>query len=175
MIVSFLLLSQRRPINILPSICQGIHVNFCADMKRPIEILEDDLVEAFVRGSGPGGQKINKSKNNVYLMHKPTGISVQCQDARDLFTNRKIARKLLKDKIDLDVNGNESKLGKKFERIRKQKKNAARYVKFISLLTDKSLFETTIFINGFVIMQTGKQEIQIPRLHFSWSHRESRN
>ena len=87
---------------------------------------EKDIRETFVRGSGPGGQKINKSKNNVHLVHEPTGISVQCQEHRDLSTNRKIARKLLKDKIDLAQNGESSKLGKRFQKIRKQKANAAR-------------------------------------------------
>ena len=87
---------------------------------------ESELEESFVRGSGPGGQKINKSKNNVLLVHVPTGISVQCQETRDLSSNRKIARKLLRDKIDLAMNGEDSKLGKKFERIRKKKRNSAR-------------------------------------------------
>ena len=89
-------------------------------------LIESELEESFVRGSGPGGQKINKSKNNVLLVHVPTGISVQCQETRDLSSNRKIARKLLRDKIDLAVNGEDSKLGKKFERIRKKKRNSAR-------------------------------------------------
>lgn len=92
-----------------------------------VAIDENDMRESFVRGSGPGGQKINKSKNNVLLVHVPTGISVQCQETRDLCSNRKIARKLLRDKVDLAVNGETSKLGKKFERIRKKKRNSARY------------------------------------------------
>jgi protein subunit release factor B len=95
--------------------------------KVPFKIDEKDLTESFVRGSGPGGQKINKTKNNVLLVHTPTGIAVQCQEARDLTTNRKIARKLLKDKVDHSINGADSKLGKKYEKIRKRKKNAARY------------------------------------------------
>lgn len=89
---------------------------------------ESELEESFVRGSGPGGQKINKSKNNVFLVHVPTGISVQCQETRDLSSNRKIARKLLRDKLDLALNGENSKLGKRFERIRKKKRNSARYI-----------------------------------------------
>lgn len=93
----------------------------------PIVIDEKDIKESFVRGSGPGGQKINKSKNNVHLVHIPTGIFVQCQETRDLTANRKIARKLLRDKLDLSMNGENSKLGRKFEKIRKQKRTAARY------------------------------------------------
>jgi len=34
---------------------------------------ETDLEEQFVNGSGPGGQKLNKTHNCVVLKHKPTG------------------------------------------------------------------------------------------------------
>lgn len=38
---------------------------------------EDDLVEQFVRGSGPGGQATNKTSNCVVLKHIPSGIVVK--------------------------------------------------------------------------------------------------
>ena len=79
-------------------------------------INEDDIEESFVRGvypavvhrveyltcltgSGPGGQSINKTKNNVQLLHKPTGIRVSCQETRSLEQNRKFARRILLDKV----------------------------------------------------------------------------
>lgn len=37
------------------------------------EIKENDLEETFIKGSGPGGSKVNKSINCVFLRHKPTG------------------------------------------------------------------------------------------------------
>lgn len=41
-------------------------------------VLEDqDLVEKFIKGSGPGGQAINKRVSCVELKHIPTGIIVQ--------------------------------------------------------------------------------------------------
>ena len=57
-------------------------------------------VMSFVRsGSGPGGQSINKTENNVQLLHKPTGIRVACQETRSLSQNRKIARKWLLERV----------------------------------------------------------------------------
>jgi hypothetical protein len=87
---------------------------------------EKDIEEKFVRGSGPGGQKINKSRNKVYLLHIPTGVTVNCQDQRDLTSNRKIGRKWLTDKVDLFLNKATSKLEKKYEKIRKRKSKASR-------------------------------------------------
>ncbi|KAG9018920.1 hypothetical protein FRB90_008311 [Tulasnella sp. 427] len=64
------------------------------------ELREEDLEEMFVRGSGPGGQATNKTSNNVSLIHKPTGIRVTCHQTRSQATNRRIARKMLLEKLD---------------------------------------------------------------------------
>jgi protein subunit release factor B len=45
----------------------------------------------FIRGSGPGGQKINKTSSSVWLRHGPTGTEVRCQRERSQFANREIA------------------------------------------------------------------------------------
>jgi protein subunit release factor B len=50
-----------------------------------------EVVESFVRGSGPGGQKINKTSSTVWLRHQPTGIEVRCQRERSQAANREIA------------------------------------------------------------------------------------
>ncbi len=42
-------------------------------------IKPDDIIEQFIRGSGKGGQKINKTASCVLLKHGPTGIEVRCQ------------------------------------------------------------------------------------------------
>ncbi|KAH9857678.1 RF-1 domain-containing protein [Lenzites betulinus] len=92
------------------------------------ELKEDDLEESFVRGSGPGGQSVNKTENNVQLLHKPTGIRVACQETRSLQQNRKIARKILLDKLDTLYNPGLSKQellkAKQHERERRRKKKA---------------------------------------------------
>lgn len=63
-------------------------------------IREADLVEKFVHGSGPGGQKINKTASCVYLKHIPTGIEVHCQEGRSRDANRETARERLCDRVE---------------------------------------------------------------------------
>ncbi|CAE6396921.1 unnamed protein product [Rhizoctonia solani] len=63
------------------------------------ELKEEDLEETFVRGSGPGGQAINKTSSSVSLIHRPTGIRIQCQATRSREQNRKIARKIMLEKV----------------------------------------------------------------------------
>ena len=58
-------------------------------------IKEADLVERFIRGSGPGGQKINKTSSCVQIKHLISGIEVKCQKSRSLMTNRIKARKMI--------------------------------------------------------------------------------
>jgi protein subunit release factor B len=56
-----------------------------------IVISKDDVVESFIRSSGPGGQNVNKVASCVALLHKPTGIIVKCQEFRTQFQNRQQA------------------------------------------------------------------------------------
>ena len=63
-------------------------------------LLDAELIENFLRGSGPGGQKINKTSSAVQLKHIPTGIVVKYQDTRSRTVNRKMARKILQEKIE---------------------------------------------------------------------------
>lgn len=43
------------------------------DYSKVPKINESDLIESFVRGSGPGGSAVNKNANCVVLTHIPTG------------------------------------------------------------------------------------------------------
>jgi uncharacterized protein (UPF0248 family) len=88
------------------------------------EISEDDLEESFVRGSGPGGQKINKTNNRVLLIHKPTQLRVECQETRSLQQNRKIARKRMRLKLDEFLNGSQSRTSIKAEKASSKKAKA---------------------------------------------------
>ena len=66
---------------------------------RPI-ILDQDIQETFLKGSGPGGQKINKTSSAVQLKHLPTGIVVKCQETRSRSQNRKTARRILGERVE---------------------------------------------------------------------------
>jgi protein subunit release factor B len=63
-------------------------------------IHEKDIEERFVRSSGRGGQKVNKTSNCVYLKHIPTGIEVKCMEGRSQSLNRFLARRELVKRIE---------------------------------------------------------------------------
>ena len=62
---------------------------------RPPLLPEDSFTEAFLCGTGPGGQKINKTSSAVQLKHLATGIVLKVQATRSRSQNRKIAREML--------------------------------------------------------------------------------
>lgn len=64
---------------------------------------EEDLEEQFVLGSGPGGQKINKTSVCVRLRHGPSGYEVRCQESRQREANREIAREMLCEKFEMEA------------------------------------------------------------------------
>ncbi|XP_059607674.1 mitochondrial translation release factor in rescue [Phlebotomus argentipes] len=75
------------------------------DYSRVPRILDEDVEVSFVRGSGPGGQAVNKTSNCCVLRHKPTGIVVKCHIHRSASQNRKEAREILTRKVDNLING----------------------------------------------------------------------
>jgi protein subunit release factor B len=92
-------------------------------------IRESDIEELFILSSKPGGQKVNKTSACVYLKHVPTGIGVKCQEARSQMLNRFLARRILADKIESRVLGQESEEQKRCEKIRRQKRRRSRRAK----------------------------------------------
>nr|XP_046243455.1 mitochondrial translation release factor in rescue [Scatophagus argus] len=85
---------------------------------------EDDLEEQYVRGSGPGGQATNKTSNCVVLKHIPSGIVVKCHQTRSVEINRKRARDIMREKLDVFHKGEYSEvlLRKKESELKKQEK-----------------------------------------------------
>jgi len=100
-------------------------------------LLPDDITEKFIRGSGSGGQKINKTASCVYLKHEPSGIEVKCQAQRSREMNRFIARKELCDQYQEVVLGIQTKRQQAREKIRRQKRRRSRRSKS-RMLDDKS-------------------------------------
>ncbi len=64
-----------------------------------VEINPADLIIETIKSSGAGGQHINKTESAIRLIHKPSGITIECQDERSQFKNKDRAMKLLKSKL----------------------------------------------------------------------------
>jgi len=65
-----------------------------------LNIHEKDIEERFIRSSGRGGQKVNKTSTCVYLKHIPTGIEVKFMRERSQSLNRFLARRELVNRIE---------------------------------------------------------------------------
>jgi protein subunit release factor B len=89
-------------------------------------VREEEFRETFIRSSGPGGQKVNKTSSCVYLVHLPTGLSVKCQQERSQTLNRFLARRLLLDRIERLRTGLVSAERMRVEKIRRQKRRRSR-------------------------------------------------
>ncbi|MBT8041986.1 MAG: peptide chain release factor-like protein [Kiritimatiellales bacterium] len=94
-----------------------------------LEIMEADMEERFIRGSGKGGQKINKTSSCVQLMHAPSGIEIRCQKTRSQADNRYWARQDLCERIEEKVLGEKSAKQQVIEKIRRQKRRRSRRAK----------------------------------------------
>ncbi len=99
-------------------------------------ISEKDIVEKFIRSSGRGGQKVNKASTCVYLKHIPTGIEVKCQRERYQSLNRFLARRILTDKIEAKIKGEESEEQQRIAKIRRQKRKRSKRAK-LKMLEEK--------------------------------------
>jgi protein subunit release factor B len=99
-------------------------------------IREEDIIEKFIRSSGHGGQKVNKTSTCVYLKHLPTEIEVKCQKERYQSLNRYFARKILTDKIEAKILGKESEEQQRIEKIRRQKRKRSKRAK-MKMLEEK--------------------------------------
>lgn len=64
-----------------------------------VEINQSDLEIETIKSSGAGGQHVNKTESAIRMIHKPTGIVIECQDERSQFKNRDKALKLLRAKL----------------------------------------------------------------------------
>ncbi len=88
-------------------------------------VREEDLEERFVRSSGKGGQHVNKTSTCVQLLHRPSGIEVQCMGARSQSLNCFFARRLLLERIE-EAKGVKTAKVDALERMRRQKARRGR-------------------------------------------------
>ncbi|PLB41137.1 peptide chain release factor family protein [Aspergillus candidus] len=86
-----------------------------------LKIPDADVTVSYLKGSGPGGQKINKTNSAVQISHKPTGIVVKSQATRSQSQNEKIARQLLAERVEHLQKGDQSRTSIKADRARKKK------------------------------------------------------
>lgn len=100
-----------------------------AELRRRMEacgVREAELEESFVRASGPGGQKVNRTATCVQLRHIPSGVEVKMQKERSQALNRFFARRRLCELLELRALGKESPEALRQEKIRKQKQRRKR-------------------------------------------------
>lgn len=93
-----------------------------------LHILEKDLLEKFIRSSGKGGQKVNKTATCVYIKHIPTGTEVKCMKDRSQSINRFLARRELAGKI-AELSGKPTAASLKQDKLKKQKAKRAKKAK----------------------------------------------
>ena len=76
-----------------------------------VELNMSDVIVETCKSSGAGGQHVNKTESAIRLIHKPTGIVVECQDERSQFKNKDKAFKILKTKLyDIKVREQNDKI-----------------------------------------------------------------
>jgi len=98
---------------------------------KALGIHEKDIEEKFIRSSGSGGQKVNKTSTCVYLKHIPTGIEVKWMEERSQSLNRFLARRELAQRIErllgkLTVNDREIEKTKR-QKLKRKKRAKLKY------------------------------------------------
>jgi protein subunit release factor B len=103
-------------------------------LRRRMEALgisERDLEERFVRSSGKGGQKVNKTSSCVHLKHVPTGIEVKCMKDRSQSVNRFLARRELVGRIEgrlgFRTSEDAQREGLRKQKMRRQRRSQRKY------------------------------------------------
>ena len=87
-------------------------------------IKEEEIQERFIKSSGRGGQKVNKTNSAVFLRHLPTGVTVKCGKTRSQALNRFLAMRRLVEAVERYQTGAPTVQDIRRAKIRKQKKKS---------------------------------------------------
>lgn len=125
-----------------------------AERMSRLGIREKDLVETFIHGSGPGGQKINKTASCVSLKHTPSGEEVQCQESRSREANRQLARLRLCERLEEKKRKEQQRIAREQARKRyaKRKESATQKAKRVEnkrLLSEKKRLRKNVRRNDW--------------------------
>ena len=96
---------------------------------KELGISNADIEEKFIKASGKGGQKVNKTSSAVFLLHTKTQISVKCSKARSQHLNRFLALRNLVEKIEAKILGKDDPRLKEINKIKKQKQRRKKKTK----------------------------------------------
>ena len=98
-----------------------------------LRVRPEEVEERFVRGTGAGGQKINKTSSTVWLQHRPSGLEVRCQRERSQAMNRLTAWTELADKLEWRKQEAKNQAQSARELVRRQnlKKTSGQKIKMI--------------------------------------------
>lgn len=108
---------MRFPVDLKPGLLQKAE---------KLGIKPEDIEETFTKGSGSGGQKVNKTSSVAVLLHRPSGTVARSQAHREQALNRLAAYRTLIMKIEEQKLGKQSTIQKKIFKLRKQKQRRNR-------------------------------------------------
>ena len=131
------------------------------------------------KGTGNGGQKINKTSSAVRLRHRPTGIAVAANEERSQAKNRHIALRKLRYEIALRVHADPS--GTEFEPLPSPSlANHARLILWTAALFDRLAasgfaLAQTAALCGTSVSQLERAMRKYPQVWRAWSEARQKN